>query len=538
MLVQRENESFVLSFVLVGGCVLGCIFQCLAKSVRCGSLLVFGLFLVVPSALAQQAPIGEQLLAADGTLIPDSDRSGERADVDLFDEPTQRPPARVFEPQDPLNNIYANSSTSAIDRRDNERVRNSLRDPLNQAPRNFRDDRFLQRLARQQQQAGDVDWRTRDDTAFDPLGKRVGGFIFYPELYAGLITTNNLFATKSLQQSDRGLRITPTFRLRSDWNNHELEFLATSTHTRWHEFSSENTDEVETRLRGRIDITKRTSVEGGFRYELKAEGRGSNELPDSAANPANVHEVEFFGQLNHRFNRLGFRLRGRAIRNIHDDVELNSGAIQANHIRDYDGYSFELRTNYEFSPRFSLFADTGVGKRVFKTKVDGGGFKQGSKSWLAAVGTSVEFTSSLSFLGRVGYTKASPDEQSLVDLSGVVYDAALIWKPTRLATVTLKGKTDIEETTQTGSPGSINRSVSLEFVNSWTHRLTSTVTGEYEVSDYAGIDQTDKELIIGLGIEYLFNRSWVLDTGFKHTRVEGSNKYNENEFRLGLKWRR
>ena len=520
-----------------------CFANVLAKLIRFGLFAMTALIIVVPAAMAQQAPHNDRLLTADGRPLPENARGSQQDDVDLFDEPVHAAPAPPLEPQDPLNQTYGDTSSSAIDRRDLDRLTSISRDPLREVPRDFRDDRFNRGLvqknqARLQRQSDTGDWRKRDDTAFDPLGIRTGGFVFYPELYTRMITTNNLFATKSNKKSDYAAEFTPRFRLRSDWNNHELELFGTLTRTNWRNFTTENTTEYELRARGRLDITSRTSFEGGMRYEQKMEGRGSNELPDSASRPAVTTEAELYAQLDHRFNRLGLRLRGQVIRNAFDDVALNSGAIQDNHIRDYDEHLLALRTNYEFSPRFSLFADTGIGERVFKKRRDGGGFLQGSKSWLGAVGTSVEFTSNLNFLGRVGYAKANPDEASLVDLKGIIYDASLIWTPTRLTTVTLKGGTELEETTQTGSPGSINRTVSLELVNSWTHRLTSTLSSEYEVRDYAGIVQTDTELTLGVDAAYLFSRSWVLDAGYEFTLIDGSNAYSANEFHLGLKWRR
>ena len=128
-------------------------------------------------------------------------------------------------------------------------------------------------------------WRRRDDLAFDPLGVRARGFVFYPEIYGGLITTNNLFASNNNEKSDSATELTPSLRVLSDWNRHALSFFATGTVTRWHKFTSENTEEFETRMRGRIDITSRTSVEGGVRYEQSMEGRGSVELPDAAGQP-------------------------------------------------------------------------------------------------------------------------------------------------------------------------------------------------------------------------------------------------------------
>ena len=139
-----------------------------------------------------------------------------------------------------------------------------------------------------------------------------------------------------------------------------------------------------------------------------------------------------------------------------------------------------------------------------------GGLLQGSDSWLMAVGTRIELTPNLSFLGNVGYARATPDEPTLVDLEGVVFDASLIWSPFRYTTITLSGESELEETTQSGTPGSMNRSVSLSLAREWTHRFSSTLSAEFEERDFAGIAQKDTEFTVGLVAEYLFNRSWVL----------------------------
>ncbi len=496
-----------------------------------GLLFVGPLAQIKAQTLVQPRQIGGNggLLDEDGRLIPDFDRETDAE---------QPAPDQLPQPRDPLDQSYRDQSSAAIDRREGDRVRAPLRDPLRELPRDFRDDAFLMQLVREANRAGDRNWRARDDGAFDPAGIAAGGFVFYPEVYSGLIASNNLFATRKGEKSDYGTQITPRFRVRSDWNNHELELFGTLTRTDWRRFSSESTTEFETRVRGRLDVTSRTSLEGGLRHERQMEGRGSRELPDAASRPAVTGETEIFAQLNHRFNRLGFRLRGQVIRNRYENVRLNNGAIQNNAVRNYDERLLSLRTNYEFSPRFSLFADTALGERVFDTRLDAGGLLQGSESWMAMLGTRIEFSPSLAFMGQVGFAQARPDEASLVDLEGVVYEARLVWSPTRLVTLTMTGASEMEETSESGSPGSLNRSLSLEMVNSWTHRFSSTLRGEYEVRDHAGISRIDRELTLGLDIEYLFSPSLALEAGYEHTLVEGAGAYREDELRLGLRWRR
>lgn len=498
--------------------------------------LLFALAVSPPAAMAQGVEQNDGPLGADGTLVPDFERNEVRG---------QELPAQLPQPRDPLDQRYDGHSSRSMDDRDRawfaDRIGDALPAPLLQLPRDFRDDAFAYRLAQEAQRRRDqqnIDWRLRDDRAFDPLGMRMGSFVFYPEIYSSLITSNNLFASRGHKKSDYGTQIVPRFRLRSDWNNHALEFYASSAHKRWRHFSSENTDTFEVRARGRIDVTHRTSLEGGIRHEQNFEGRGSNELPDAATKPAKTRQTELFGQINHRFNRLGFRFRGHIIDNRFDDVVLNSGSVLNNHQRNYRELQTSLRTNYEFSPRLSLFVDGELGKRVYRHHLDDNGFEQGSSSWLAALGTRLELTSSLSLLGRIGYARANPKESDYVDLQGVIYDANLIWQPSSIVTLTFDGKTEIVETTQSGSPGSFNRSLSVGLKNDWTYRFSTNLLAAYEVRDYAGVPQVDRELSWGMSGQYLLSRSWGLDAAYEHTLVTGTNVYAEDVFRLGLKWQR
>ena len=483
-------------------------------------------------------------IAEDGTLLSDFERAEQQWEQDPTEQGA-RQKDRLIEPQDPLNQSYNAQKAQVLDRQDKARRDGRtfllLPTPLQEAPRDFRDDELVERLAREAQREwsrNDHSWRQRDQAAFDPSGISVGSFVLYPEFTTGVTMSNNLFATKHGRKTDLATDYVPAFRLHSDWNRHELRFFAKSHHRRWSHFSSENTDEFELRARGRLDVTRRTSLEGGARYEQKFEGRGSNELPDAASRPAKTHQSEIFGQVNHRFNRLGFRLRGQLIKNQYDNVALNSGAILNNHLRDYDERLGSLRTSYEFSPRLTVFADEVLGKRVFDHRLDGNHFVQGSSRWLTAIGTRLELSAQLSLLGRVGYARVNPDEARYADLQGFVYDGRLIWQPSAFSTLNVRGKTEFVETTQSGSAGSFNRSLSADLEHFWTHRLSSHVKAAYEVRDYSGISQIDRELRLGVSARYLFSRALALEGGYEHTLVRGTNAYEEDVLHLGLKWQR
>ena len=503
-----------------------------------GLLLAALLSIAATDARAQQA--------RDNSLLPDflrverARQQREAAGLDPYDEsalPKIKPP----QPQDPLDDKY-NSFTSAETDKRQDRL---TQDPLQRSPDGFRDEKFraeLQAKARAHAQSGGKakDWRRRDDAAFDPLGVRAGSFVFFPEVHSKALVTDNIFAVREKEKakSDVAAQISPSLRVLSDWNVHELELFAGSEHTRWRYFNSEDTDEFELRARGRLDITRRTSLELGGRYEQEMEGRGSPDLPNSAATPAITGKGRVYGQFKHSFNRLGFRLRGSLERNSHENVRLNDGSEQRNELRDFDEKRLEARVAYEFSPALTVFSDGERGWRDFRFRRDDEGFLQGSESWLAAVGANLSLGPSIDISGRIGFLRSTPDAPQLDDIDGAFIDAKLVMRPTRLMRVTLGAKTELEETTQSDTAGGLKHTYSLEAKNDWTRRLSSTLGAFFETEDYEQIGVTDSELQLNFGLDYTLGRSWVVDADYQHIYHMGLNDYRENIYQIGLKLRR
>jgi len=79
------------------------------------------------------------------------------------------------------------------------------------------------------------------------------------------------------------------------------------------EYSTEDDRAYTLEARGRLDIAKRTNVEGLVANQLDRSVRSTQNLPTDAARRGDIETNRAAGAFNHHFNRLGLQLRGAVI---------------------------------------------------------------------------------------------------------------------------------------------------------------------------------------------------------------------------------
>ena len=107
------------------------------------------------------------------------------------------------------------------------------------------------------------------------MGTRIGGFLLYPELSLGEEFNDNIFAVDNNQDIDFITTVPPGIRLRSDWNNHALNFDGALTVARYADHESEDYEDFRFGTDGRIDITRNNNATALVRYQELHEERSS-----------------------------------------------------------------------------------------------------------------------------------------------------------------------------------------------------------------------------------------------------------------------
>lgn len=377
-----------------------------------------------------------------------------------------------------------------------------------------------------------VTGRRRPD--YDPVGVRLGGFMLYPELGLQESYNSNVYATRTNEKSDFITSIEPALDLRSNWNNHALNLHADARAVRYADYNSENFTDYTLSADGRVDVLRDFRLFAGAGYQLRHEPRSS---PDNqgGTEPTEYSVTGANLGVEKEFNRLSFRLDGKAEQYEYDNVRNAAGTVLDQSGRDRDQYEMSLKSGYEIAPLRRVYLLTSYNTREYDKLT--GGFNRDSDGYLVAVGAEYDLTGLIFLDAYAGYRRQDYDDVRLGEISGWASGVKVTWNVTRLTTITGTLDRDIEETTQARSPGYFQTKAELRADHELLRNLILTASLGYQNDDFQGISRTDDYYLAGLGAKYLINRNFSLSGGYGYRTRESSvanSDFDENVVMLRL----
>ena len=371
---------------------------------------------------------------------------------------------------------------------------------------------------------------------YDPIGVRVGSFVFFPEVsIVGEATSNILRLTPA--DSDVALEYSSRARLVSNWKAHAVELNATGLTSFHNEFPSEDDAFWNVEARGRLDLHRRTNLQGLISHDVRQEGRGAIDAAvtgDRAAVTTDSADLT----LNHRFNRLSLQLRG-GYDNI--DFGASDGATNANDDRDTEVTTQAVRTTWEFRPTFSVFGEVETNQRRYNVAAVSDGFSRDSNGERYRTGIDFGSTGEL-IRGEVsiGYSTQDLSDAGLSNVDGVLIDANVAWRMSELTTLRFLARSDIFDTNTTGSGGVLSRTAGIEARHAFRRYVVATAGLSYTDFDYDNIELSESELRTSLLLEYFVNRDWTLFGQWDHTNFDSNQpngSWSADDLRIGARWR-
>lgn len=354
---------------------------------------------------------------------------------------------------------------------------------------------------------------TRRRPELEPLGARLGGFLFYPAFALSEEYNDNILAADSNRRGDFITEAAPSARLRSNWNNHALNFDAGARLGRYLDHTSENYDDFRLGTDGRLDITRDSYLAGRANYARLHEMRGA---PDGvpSAEPVVYRLADADAAFFQRFNRVSVAVDTTARRYVYDDVAAAGGGTIGNGDRDRDEFLGGVRTAYEIIPGYEAFLRGRADRRVYDRTRDDNGFERGSKGYEAVIGTDIEFSGITWGQVFVGYAAQDYDDPRLPTVSGPSFGGSLTWNATPLVTLTGSIRRTIEETIFVGASGYIATRSQLRA--DWELLRNLIVTGDltHTNRDFKGISLRHNDFEAGLGAKYMLNRHLYLSLGY------------------------
>jgi len=375
---------------------------------------------------------------------------------------------------------------------------------------------------------------------FAPLGIRLGSFLLFPELRSEAVYDDNVFLSSTDPQGDWAYELTPSLTFQSDWSRHSLVGTLSAVRSYHDKFTTENEEDFAAEVTGRLDIRSSTNLVGSASYAEEPEDRSSNDFPLDAADRAVTRTRDVSLEGNHTFNRVTLTLRGELSDEDFDDATANDGSAINNDDRDFTEQRVTARAAYEFQPGVAAFVEASSNERDFAQDVDDDGLLSGSSGHDVQAGISFLLSGKLTGEASIGYAMQTPDETSQKDVEGVIFNAGLEWQATGLTTFRLDASSDVDETTDSGSGGSIVRNVEVSVEHRPRRNIIVGASLGYENEKFSGTGQEEEEWLFGVNGEYIFTRSVALTVAYEHARntsnVPGDG-YTGNEVRFGVRVR-
>lgn len=381
--------------------------------------------------------------------------------------------------------------------------------------------------------------RLFDREPFDPVGIRVGSLVLFTEAEIYARWSSNVFRSPRAE-GDSSLWVRPAARLVSNWRTHALELRAEGSFSRYADYSSEDDNGYALEARGRIDVTRRTDIQGGLLRTEADESRSAIDASSAGPRPRVTTDQATLAA-RHRFNRLTVQLRGALTDTDYSDIRSGATLVRSDD-RDVRQGEEAARLTWELKPTLSAFTDIALVQRDHAASAAGDGLSRDSNGERYRIGLS--FGSTGAYLrgeASLGYGRQTADDARLGIVDGLLLDANLAWRMTEITTLLLTGRSEIEDTTTAGSLGAMTREVGLEARHALRRHLIASAGFNLLHRDFAGIDVEEREVRTSLGVEYFLAREAVLFTRYQHTDFRSdqpASDYVDNELRVGMRLRR
>ena len=236
------------------------------------------------------------------------------------------------------------------------------------------------------------------------LGIPLGSFRLYPTLDVRAGYDTNVFASRRQQSGSAYEAIRPSLDVRSDWNNHMLNFGAYGAFGFYNSAASQNYQNFGFNTDGRVDIHRDWNVTASAAFTGTTEPLGTPDVAQSVS-PSVVYAVPLSLAMYQRFNRVFYQATGTATALRYSDFsQLNTNALPGGS-RDINLFAESLRAGYELREGFDVWLQGGLNQRSYLQHINIAGQQRDSNGWSARAGSTLELSGVSKLEGFVGYTQ-------------------------------------------------------------------------------------------------------------------------------------
>jgi hypothetical protein len=342
------------------------------------------------------------------------------------------------------------------------------------------------------------------------LGIPWGSFRLYPTLDVRAGYDTNVFASPAGQQSSSAYEaIRPSLDVRSDWNNHMLNFGAYGAFGFYNSATSLNYQNFGFNTDGRLDIYKDWYLTASAAFTGTTEAFGTPDVAQAQA-PSVVYAVPLNLGMYQRFNRLFYQANASATGLRYSDFsQLNTNALPAGS-RDRNLFGESLQAGYELREGFDVWVQGALNQRRYLQNVNIAGQQRDSDGWTVTGGSTLDLGGVSKLEGFVGYSQQNYSSAG-VTTGAVVFGLAGTWNGYQPLTVRPFVVRSINETVYTNYQDYVSTTIGAEFNYTIQSDWQLNAGASFSLLDYTPVpgttgsfQHTDDFYRVSLGLLYAF----------------------------------
>ncbi len=359
-----------------------------------------------------------------------------------------------------------------------------------------------------------------DPTPFEPLGLREGVFVIRPAVELTVGYDSNPQRVSPPKGSSEFVAA-PELIVRSDWERHALNADIHASYLAYGETfpnspSSLDRPTLDSRVSGRVDVSTHDRVDLESRLLVSTDNPGSPNIQAGLSRLPIVTTVGGTFGYAHDFNRFEILSKTTVDRSVWQDSSLTDGTTASNDDRNFNQYGEILRGSYELLPGVKPFVEASIDTRIHDVPIDRTNADRDSVGRTIRAGTTFQLTGKLTGEASFGDTQREYKDPSLPHVSGLVYDASLIYAATPLTTMKLTAVSTTGELIVPGASGVLRRDFFFEVDHDFRRWLTGAVRLGYGADSYFGLDRFDNRYVAGATLTYKLTRTVWLKGEFRH----------------------
>jgi hypothetical protein len=366
------------------------------------------------------------------------------------------------------------------------------------------------------------------------LGIPLGSFQLFPTLDVRVGYDTNAFATPAPTGSAYEA-IRPSLDVRSNWNNHMLNFGAYGAFGFYNNATSLNYQNFGFNTDGRLDIYRDWSVTASAAFTGTTEAFGTPDVAQAQA-PSVVYAVPLNLGMTQRFSRLFYQANASATGLRYSDFsQLNTSALPAAS-RDRNLFGESLRAGYELREGFDVWVQGALNQRRYLQFMNIAGQQRDSDGWTVTGGSTLDLGGISKLEGFVGYSQQNYFSAG-VTTGAVVFGLSGAWNGYQPLVVRPFVIRSINETVYTNYQDYVSTTIGAEFNYTLHSDWQLNAGASYSLLDYTPVPGTtgsfqhsDNFYRAALGLLYAFQPQFQIGPLYEFSAGNGPDPNTSQNF--------